>query len=149
LSGDDLVSDIAVFVLKRDVKLQPTNRNDDCLEDKREDYQNCSLLLCMTVVHNDTHTREQFLKLSIGLGLAFCVFKFRFFVCLWAIVCKTVHPMLSIRYLSVLSVTFVHCGQTVGWIKMKLGTQVGLGPGHIVLGGTELSSPKGAQALPM
>jgi len=27
--------------------------------------------------------------------------------------------------LSVLSVTLVHCGQTVGWIKMKLGTQVG------------------------
>jgi len=34
--------------------------------------------------------------------------------------------------LSVLSVTFVHCGQTVGRIKMKLGMQVGLGPGHIV-----------------
>jgi len=33
----------------------------------------------------------------------------------------------------VLSVTFVHCGQTVGRIKMKLGRQVGLGPGHIVL----------------
>jgi len=41
--------------------------------------------------------------------------------------------MLSDRYLSVLSVTFVHCGQTVGCIKMKLGMQVGLGPGHIVL----------------
>jgi len=37
--------------------------------------------------------------------------------------------------LSVLSVTLVHCGQTVGWIKMKLGTQIGLGPGHIVLDG--------------
>ena len=35
----------------------------------------------------------------------------------------------------VLSVTFVHCGQTVGRIKIKLGMQVGLGPGHIVLGG--------------
>jgi len=31
------------------------------------------------------------------------------------------------------TVTFVHCGQTVGWIKMKLGTQVGLCPSHIVL----------------
>jgi len=30
-----------------------------------------------------------------------------------------------------LSVTFVHCGQTVGRIKIKLGMQVGLGPGHI------------------
>jgi len=27
--------------------------------------------------------------------------------------------------------TFVYCGQTVGWIKMKLGTEVGLGPGHM------------------
>ena len=43
--------------------------------------------------------------------------------------CKTVRPMLSHR-LSVLSVTFVYyCGQTVGLIKMSLGTEVGLGPG--------------------
>ena len=33
--------------------------------------------------------------------------------------------------LSCLSVTLVYCGQTVGWIKMKLGKQVG----HIVLDG--------------
>jgi len=35
--------------------------------------------------------------------------------------------------LSCLSVTLVYCDQTVGWIKMPLGTGVGLGPGHIVL----------------
>ena len=35
--------------------------------------------------------------------------------------------------LSVLFVTLMHCGQTVGWIKMLLGMEVGLGPGHIVL----------------
>jgi len=29
--------------------------------------------------------------------------------------------------------THVHCGQTAGWIKTALGTEVGLGPGHIVL----------------
>jgi len=40
--------------------------------------------------------------------------------------------------LYVLSVTLVYCGQTVGWIKMKLGTQVGLGPGHIELDGDQL-----------
>ena len=33
----------------------------------------------------------------------------------------------------VMSVTFVYCGQTVGWIKTKLGTQVGLCSGHTVL----------------
>ena len=27
------------------------------------------------------------------------------------------------------------CGQTTGWIKMPLGMEVGLGPGHIVLDG--------------
>ena len=37
--------------------------------------------------------------------------------------------------LSVLSVTLVHCGRTVGEIKMKLGMQVGLGTGHVVLDG--------------
>ena len=29
----------------------------------------------------------------------------------------------------------VYCGQTAGWIKMALGTEVGLGPVHIVLDG--------------
>ena len=29
----------------------------------------------------------------------------------------------------------VCCGQTAGWIKISLGTEVGLGPGHIVLDG--------------
>jgi len=47
----------------------------------------------------------------------------------WAPVCKTVHPILPVRCLSVLSVTLVYCGQTVGWIKMKLGVQVGLWEG--------------------
>jgi len=55
----------------------------------------------------------------------------------WSTVCKTVRSMLSDRCLSVLtvclSVTLVYCSQTVGWIKMKLGVQVGLGPGHIVV----------------
>jgi len=32
------------------------------------------------------------------------------------------------------------CGQTVGWIKMPLGKEVGLGPGHIVLDGTQWGS---------
>jgi len=37
--------------------------------------------------------------------------------------------------LSVLSVTLLYCGKTVGWIKIKLGMLVDLGPGHIVLYG--------------
>ena len=43
--------------------------------------------------------------------------------------------------LSVLSVTMVYCGQMVGWIKMKLGMVVGLGPGHIVLD-RDIAPPK-------
>ena len=45
-----------------------------------------------------------------------------------------VRPILSDHCLCVLSVTLVYCGQRVGWIKLTLGLQVGLGPGHIVLG---------------
>jgi len=37
--------------------------------------------------------------------------------------------------LSCMSVTLAYSGQAVRWIKMKLGTQVGFGPGHIVLDG--------------
>jgi len=44
--------------------------------------------------------------------------------------------MLSDRCLSVLSVMLVYCGQTDGWIKMKLGMEVGLG--HAVLDGAHL-----------
>jgi len=53
----------------------------------------------------------------------------------WATVCKTLCPMPSDRYLSCLSVMLVYCGQTLGWIKMPLGTEVCLRPGHIVLDG--------------
>ena len=40
----------------------------------------------------------------------------------------------------------VYCGQTAGWIKMALGMQVGLGPGHIVLDGDQFPlRKKGAE----
>ena len=47
-----------------------------------------------------------------------------------------------------LSVTLVYCGQTVGWIKMKRGKQVGLGPCHIVLDGDPAPSPQRGTAPP-
>jgi len=43
--------------------------------------------------------------------------------------------MLRDRCPSCLSVTLVYCGQTVRSIKMPLDTEVGLGPGDIVLDG--------------
>ena len=53
-------------------------------------------------------------------------------------VCLSVSPVLCVC----LSVTFLHCGQTVGRIKTKLGMQVGLGPGHIVLDGDPAPPPQ-------
>jgi len=51
-----------------------------------------------------------------------------------------VGPFSVLSCLSVLSVTLVYCGQTVGWIKMKLGMEVVLSSGHIVLDG-DLAPP--------
>jgi len=64
----------------------------------------------------------------------------RFTLCYWSVVCLSV--------LSVLSVTLVYCGQTVGRIKMKLGMQVDLGPDHIVLGGDSAPLPQRGIAPP-
>ena len=61
----------------------------------------------------------------------------------WTTICETVRPMLSDRCPVCLSETLVYCGQTVGLIKMKLGMEIGLGPGHIVLHGDQLPSQKG------
>jgi len=50
-----------------------------------------------------------------------------------------------------LYVTLVYCDQTVGWIKMPLGTEVDLSRGHIVLDGepAPCSPWKGAQQSPV
>jgi len=49
------------------------------------------------------------------------------------------YKSLSVLY----CIVFVYCGQTVGWIKMSFNTEVGLGPGHIVLDGDPASHGKG------
>jgi len=46
-----------------------------------------------------------------------------------------------------LSITLVYYGQTVWWIKMKLGMELGLVPGHIVLDADPAPSPKGYSPL--
>jgi len=71
--------------------------NYDCLEDKRESYQNCSVLYCiwrLYTLHGDKHIYEQFLKLTVGSGflqiyvcflpvgscvVSFCCIRFCFF----------------------------------------------------------------------
>jgi len=52
--------------------------------------------------------------------------------------------MLSVC-LSSLSVMLMYCGQRVGLIRMPLGTEANLVPGHIVLDRDPAASPKGAQ----
>jgi len=59
-------------------------------------------------------------------------------------VCTTVCLFVCLSHLS------VHYGRTVGWIKMSLGTEVGLVQGHTVLDGDSApSAPKGAQHPPL
>ena len=50
--------------------------------------------------------------------------------------------------LSCLSATLVYSGQTVGWITMPLGTDVGLSTGDIVLDGIQLPHGKGHSSPP-
>jgi len=60
--------------------------------------------------------------------------------------------MLSVRCPFVcpvcLSVTLVYCDQTAGWIKMPIGVEVGLGPGHNALDGDPAHLPKKGAQLP-
>jgi len=67
----------------------------------------------------------------------------------FALCCRTVVCPVCPVCLTCPSVTLVYCGQTVGWIKMKLGMEVGIGPGHIVLDGDPPSRQKGAQPPPI
>ena len=60
--------------------------------------------------------------------------------------CGTVVHCLSVSLSLCLS---VHCGQMVGWLKMPLHTEVGHGPGDIVLGGDPAPPRKGAQQPPL
>jgi len=78
--------------------------------------------------------------------------------CSWAVNTGVIGRPLQVTYGSpcvwdsclVPSVTLVYCGQTVGWIKMPLGTEVGPGQGEIVLDGEPISSTqKGEQQVPL
>ena len=86
--------------------------------------------MSVTITHSFSHW---------FIGLPFIK---RFALCYRTVILSC--PVLSCPVLSVcLSVAFVHCGQTVGWIKMKLGrsrpwTQC-------VRWGLSFPSPKGAQ----
>ena len=60
-------------------------------------------------------------------------------------------PSCWLCYTAVLSLSVCDVGefcQTVGWIKMKLGTEVGLDPGHTVLDEDSAPPKKGGHSLP-
>jgi len=78
---------------------------------------------------------------SIGHTVFGRPFVKRFALRYQTVVCLSVSVCLSVC-LYVLSVTLVYCGQTVGWIKKKLGMEVGLGSGHIVLDGDPAPPPQ-------
>jgi len=42
----------------------------------------------------------------------------------------------------------VYCGQTAGWMKMPLGTEIGLSLGHIALDGDPAPPPERGTAAP-
>ena len=72
-------------------------------------------------------------------------------VCFWATICKMVLPMLSdcCLCLSVCLVTLVYCGQTIGWIKIPLGTEEGIGSGDCVRLGPSSPTESGTAASPL
>jgi len=67
-------------------------------------------------------------------------------VIFWATVYKTVRPTLSEGCLQFSA--HVYCGKTAGWIKMALGMEAGLGPGHIVLNGDLVPLPQKGGTAP-
>ena len=100
---------------------------------KMEDSLRLHTVCCMTLkLCAFSERRVAYLSLLRYRTIFGRPFVKRFARCYGTVVC----PLLY-----VLSVTLVYYGQTVGWIKMKLGTEVGLGPGNIVLDGDPASPP--------
>jgi len=68
----------------------------------------------------------------------------------WATVTSNGLPYATglLSCVSGLSVTLRYCGPTVGWIKMPLGTEVGLSPGDVVLDGDPAPSTERGTAVP-
>jgi len=95
--------------------------------------------------HTSERLRDEQLIIKCYTNKAYFIFGWpfvkRFALCYRTVVC----PVCPVC----LSVTLVYCGDTVGWIKMPLAMEVGLGPGHIVLDGDPLPSPsKKAHSTP-
>ena len=105
------------------------------------DRQNLDLLLVLLVIVDTLLSATVATTLFYGRP-----FVKRFAYAIRPLSCLSVCPVCPFC----LCVTLVYCSQTVGRIKMKRGTQVGLGPGHIALDGDPApSSPKKGQSPPI
>jgi len=82
------------------------------LEDKRENYQNFSVLCCVRQLCTMIHAYQQFLKMSVGLGLGCFVRLFRF-----SILC--IFFWFSLDYFVILLFAFVVLG-LVDWLGKRL-----------------------------
>ena len=99
---------------------------------KRTSFTNLSHHICCSAL------RTEPTDFMTGLFLLSLSVFGRQFVKRLALCSQTVVCPVSVCLSVCLSVTFVYCGHMVGWIKVPLVTEVGLGPGHSVLDGTQL-----------
>ena len=96
----------------------------------------CYLVKCLYEVFDVEHNYHQF------VGRPYVK---RFVICYLTVVCPSVCP-------ACLSCPVCDVGvwwPKVGWIQVKLGMQVGLGPGHILLDGDPGPPPQRATAPPI
>jgi len=94
----------------------------------REHMEHRSVASCSSQVHTE---QQNVFKWCCVITLPRSTVFGRPFVKRFALCYMTVVSLSVCLSSSVLSVTLMYCGQTVGWINMKLGMQVGLSPGHI------------------
>jgi len=109
-----LYSEVDELNVQRSVELQSQQQAVDNLQ--------LGLLACLDAA----------LQVHVVFGRPFVQ---RFALCYPSVVCLSV---LSVC----LSVTLLYCSQSVGWIKMKLRTEVGPVSGHIVLDGDPALPPQ-------
>ena len=101
-------------------------------------YHNGNVMLLLQSVWSngsmfDCRVRDTRIESHHGRLIFGRLFVKQFALCYWTILCLSV-------CLSVCRVTLVYCGQMVGKIKVPLGTEVGLSPGHTVLDGNPAPS---------
>ena len=85
--------------------------------------------LAAVYMQNNEKCLDKYFVIICDLSIFGRPFVKRFALCYRTVVCHVCLSCLSVSYLSV---TLVYCGQKVGWIKMPLDTEVGLGQGDIV-----------------